>query len=257
MALTFNSSSQGLRLPFGDLQQPCSMAIWFRDTNGTNNDRNMFQIADTSVSSRLFRLSVTGANAIRFVNSWGTGVDTDSTTTYSTNVWNHALVTVPATNETNIWLNNGGIGTNSTDTGTVANIDEIALGYENDSSPGDTWIGDLAECGIWNVELTEASRIMLAAGVSPRFVQPESLVYYAPCVRDKISIMGENSGVMTDTAANVTVSEHPRIIYPYSPRINTFAVAAPAGGRIMSSLANNGGLAGMGGLAGKGGGLAG
>ena len=33
--------------------------------------------------------------------------------------------------------------------------------------------------------------------------------------------------------------------------------AAPAGGRVMSSLANHGGLAGMGGIAGKGGGLAG
>ena len=35
------------------------------------------------------------------------------------------------------------------------------------------------------------------------------------------------------------------------------AAAAPAGGRIMSSLAASGGLAGMGGIAGAGGGLAG
>lgn len=40
-------------------------------------------------------------------------------------------------------------------------------------------------------------------------------------------------------------------------RIKETITTAPAGGRIMSSMAGHGGLAGMGGIAGQGGGLAG
>lgn len=45
-------------------------------------------------------------------------------------------------------------------------------------------------------------------------------------------------------------------ILPGTALITEKPAAAPAGGRIMSSLANHGGLAGLGGIAGKGGGLA-
>ena len=52
-----------------------------------------------------------------------------------------------------------------------------------------------------------------------------------------------------------TEGEHVRVFYPALPFITTLPAAVS--GRIMSSLANSGGLAGMGGIAGVGGGLAG
>ncbi len=60
-------------------------------------------------------------------------------------------------------------------------------------------------------------------------------------ISGRVVHFSENKTFMT--AGGVVVSEQ--------------AIAAPAGGRIMSSLTNGGGLAGNGGLAGKGGGLAG
>lgn len=217
MARTFNGSSQGLRLAFGDLPQPCSIACWFRDTSGSNNDRNLVQICDTASSSANYRMSrsQTAANSIRVFGTFVGTSTVDSTTTYTTNEWNHSIATFDV-DDVNIYLNNGGAGNSTASYGSPipGSIDEISIGLENDASPGDTWLGDIAEVGVWAAELTAESRAMLAAGISPKFVQPEDLVYYAPLVRDLNSIMGENSGVLTDTAANTTVSVHPRIYYP-------------------------------------------
>jgi hypothetical protein len=68
---------------------------------------------------------------------------------------------------------------------------------------------------------------MLAAGFSPLFVRPQSLVAYWPLIRDNDN---DIVGGYDMTAYNTpTVAAHPPVIYPVSPHVTYFAGAAPEG----------------------------
>jgi len=67
-----------------------------------------------------------------------------------------------------------------------------------------------AEVGIWNAALTAAEVAALAKGVTCDQIRPQSLVFYAPLVRDLV----DQKGGLTITNNNgATIANHPRI-YP-------------------------------------------
>ena len=73
--------------------------------------------------------------------------------------------------------------------------------------------GQIGEVGMWNVALTAAEILVLAAGYSPLLVRPESLVSYVPLVnndpyQDHFDNAAFTVGGTPDTAA------HPPIIKP-------------------------------------------
>ena len=70
--------------------------------------------------------------------------------------------------------------------------------------------GQIAEVGIWNVALTAAEIASLSKGMTCDKVRPESLVFYAPLVRDLIDAKG---GLAITNNNGATVAPHPRI-YP-------------------------------------------
>jgi len=70
--------------------------------------------------------------------------------------------------------------------------------------------GQIAEVGIWNAALTAAEIASLANGMTCEKIRPQSLVFYAPLVRDLIDQKG-GLAITNNNAA--TVSNHPRI-YP-------------------------------------------
>jgi hypothetical protein len=68
--------------------------------------------------------------------------------------------------------------------------------------------GNVAEVGIWNDVLTAAEIASLAKGMTCDKIRPQSLVFYAPLVRDLI----DQKGGLTITNNNgATVTEHTRV----------------------------------------------
>jgi len=68
--------------------------------------------------------------------------------------------------------------------------------------------GQIAEVGIWNAALTAAEIASLAKGMTCDKVRPQSLVFYAPLVRDLI----DQKGGLTITNNNAaTVADQPRV----------------------------------------------
>lgn len=67
--------------------------------------------------------------------------------------------------------------------------------------------GDIAEVGVWDIDLTAAEVASLAKGVSPALVRPQSLVTYLPLIRDVIDVRAANG--FTDV--NTTAANHPRV----------------------------------------------
>jgi hypothetical protein len=65
-----------------------------------------------------------------------------------------------------------------------------------------------AEVGIWNAALTAAEVAALAKGMTCDKIRPQSLVFYAPLVRDLV----DQKGGLTITNNNgATVANHPRV----------------------------------------------
>ena len=186
---------------------PLTLACWFRPTN----------VADTRYVLSLGAATANGAHSIyQSVNNLY-AVSTDTSSNQSaisisglSNTWIHVCAVFSANNNRQIYAN-GTAGTANTSTRNPANIAAFRIGsvFYN-GAIGYYANANIAEVGIWNAALTAAEIAPLAKGMTCDKVRPESLVFYAPLVRDLI----DQKGGLTITNNNAaTVAAHPRI-YP-------------------------------------------
>jgi hypothetical protein len=130
-----------------------------------------------------------------------------SSINYSANQWNHACGVFESATSRKAYVNGGneGINTNSANFGTITSayiatrIIGTAGGFMN---------GPIAEVGIWNAALTVAEIASLAKGMTCDKVRPQSLVFYAPLVRDLVDVKGGLAITNNNTA---TVANHLRV----------------------------------------------
>ena len=105
---------------------------------------------------------------------------------------------------------NGNVGTTEARDGvSVSGINRILIGARtSEGTIGQYHGGQLAEVGIWNVALTAAEIASLAKGMTCDKVRPQSLVFYAPLIRDLQDVRGGLTITNNNTA---TVANHPRV----------------------------------------------
>ena len=182
-----------------------------------------------------------------------------STSAVSTGTWHHVAMTIDGTNF-RVWLDGANEGSMSAgasytgyDTPKFA-ICGLPAALDDGESTRTRLNGKIAEFCIWDAALTTGEMGALASGAAPVMVRPSSIVGYWPLMLGgERPIGGADELTLTSSPPK---SNHPRIIMP-SAQVLQFPQPAAPTGRVMSSLAKNGGLAGKGGIAGKGGGLAG
>lgn len=160
---------------------PFSMGVWFKPDDADGNDVLM-DIGDAS-SDPVFRMQLAGNAAGDFISfncfSGGWGV-ASTTTGYSAATWHYAFAVAASSTDRKIYLDGGGVGSN-TDDKTPTGIDTFGLAGEfNQSGPVARLDGALAHAAIWDVALTAADAVVLAAGMSPWMVSPADLVAYWP-----------------------------------------------------------------------------
>ena len=68
--------------------------------------------------------------------------------------------------------------------------------------------GTISEAAIWSVALTDAEIASLAKGFSPRRIRPQSLVFYAPLLRN---LQDLRKGLALTAVNSPTVANHPRV----------------------------------------------
>lgn len=95
-------------------------------------------------------------------------------------------------------------GTSSSPTGTNA----IYVGVRNSNGLGFFAGGAIADVAVWNVALTDAEIASLAKGFSPRRIRPQSLVFYAPLLRN---LQDLRRGLALTAVNSPTVANHPRV----------------------------------------------
>jgi hypothetical protein len=131
----------------------------------------------------------------------------DTTSGYTANTWNHACGVATSATSRTVYLNGGSAATNAVNVSPVR-LTTLAIGSRFVSSYGGFANALIAEVGIWNAALTADEIASLAKGMNCDKVRPQSLVFYAPLVRDLIDAKG---GLTITNNNGATVANHPRV----------------------------------------------
>jgi hypothetical protein len=184
------------------------MACWFNPNNTTSN-LTLLSINSESGSGERYGLFALGGLTGDPLRADTNGNNNAQTTVgFQASTWQHAAGVWADTNSRTVYLNGGNDVTN---TGTVVPSGLVATNIGARFSFGAYGLfmaGLIAEVGIWNVALTADEIASLAKGMTCDKVRPQSLVFYAPLVRDLIDAKGGLTITNNNTA---TVANHPRV----------------------------------------------
>jgi hypothetical protein len=209
MAYQFTTaSSQYLRVPSAVVTTtPLTMACWFNPNNTTSNLALVCINGEIGAADRygLFALGGVAGDPLRADTNGNFSAQT--TVGFQASTWQHAAGVWPDTNSRTVYLN-GGNSVTHTGLATPASLAATAIGARFSGSYGLFMAGLIAEVGIWNAALTAAEIASLAKGMTCDKVRPQSLVFYAPLVRDLIDAKGGLTITNNNTA---TVANHPRV----------------------------------------------
>jgi hypothetical protein len=212
MAYDFNGSNQSLTMSSASVSSlPVTMACWF-NSRSNSAIQVLVCITPSAASDARYFVAARGDLAGDPIHVSGNNVSgrANSTTGYSTNTWHHACGIVESATSRTIYLDGGSSATNTVFTAT-ANFFNQTIGAQRvngGSPPASLTNGLIAEVGIWDVALTPEEIASLAKGMTCDKVRPQSLVFYAPLVRDLIDAKGGLTITNNNTA---TVANHPRV----------------------------------------------
>lgn len=205
MARNFNGTSARIHISSAVVSAtPYTMACWFRTTSmahlGTLISVN--NTAPANYAGLWFRGDVAG-DPVDILIEEGKGQNTARSTTGCTSgQWHHACGVFSSSTSRTVYLDGGSSATDNASTTPSLNRTEIGAWRTS------LWFsGDIAEVGIWDIDLTAAEVASLAKGVSPALIRPQNHVAYLPLIRDTHEIV--NATGFTDV--NTTAANHTRV----------------------------------------------
>jgi hypothetical protein len=213
MAYEFNGSGQYLNTASTPVTAfPMTLAAWFYPDANTQNYALMSVTDNAETSSNRIGITVLGAVAgdpvQAFVQTAAATGTANSTAAFTSGAWNHACGVFESTTRRTVYLDGANSATNNTSVSPTG-VDRIRIAARFlTGAPGLYFDGRIAEVGIWNAALTAAEIASLAKGMTCDKVRPQSLVFYAPLVRDLVDTKGGLTITNNNTA---TVANHPRV----------------------------------------------
>jgi hypothetical protein len=182
---------------------PFTIACWAW-VNNISSTKALVSLNQNSGTNR-FVMSVAHA-ILRFGDS-GTG-GAIATGTVAANTWFHACAVEASTTSRFCYRDGANAGQNTTFRNPTL-INALNIGTTiNTGSITQLLAGRIAEVGIWNAALTAEEVASLAQGMTCEKIRPQSLVFYAPLVRNLID---QKSGLTITNNNGATVTQHPRV----------------------------------------------
>lgn len=206
MAYTFDSSlDQNIDTSSSPVtSRPMTLAAWF-NTASTSGSLVSNQIKTFPAG---FHLSLDSQKVSALISNGLFGPSVNGATNYTLNSWQHGCV-VFGTSNTFVYLNGTQDASGAAGAYSQPSPDNIAMARRDFfSGTSIYYTGQLAEAGIWSVELTDAEIASLAKGMTCEKVSPQNLVFYAPLVRNLIDYSG---GLVLTNNNSATVSNHTRV----------------------------------------------
>jgi hypothetical protein len=190
-----------------------TIACWVYPT-AVQNDRAAIGVGDGGTHRNAMQHNIASGVPQMAAVSGGSGTlrTTGSSSSYGggtpVDQWTHCAGVFNSSTSRTIYV--GGIlrATNSLDCGSQNNFTEILIGARRATTISLYYTGRLADVGIWSVALDAAEIASLADGMTCDKVRPQSLVFYAPLVRDLQDVRGGLTITNNNTA---TVASHPRV----------------------------------------------
>lgn len=216
---------------------PVTMACWYRvDSVSSSMGLMCLRSAANGALRLAYRGDLVNDPIYAVVRTTG-GMFADASVDsgVAANTWAHAAAVFASTTSRTAYTNGtaGTTDTTSRDAGT--SINTVDVGHIGTATPLD---GQVAEAAVWTVALTTAEIALLADGLSPLFVRPQSLAFYAPLF-GRAGAGGEEEdwvgGAPLTATGSPTVTDHPRIIYPRR-RSMIFVPAAVSGAPTITAL---------------------
>jgi hypothetical protein len=189
---------------------PLTLACWVYKTNVSDASSSLIQIGNAVAASSAFTLIHNVTNNTIRANAQQTGGTAQvaiSTGGLTNNTWGHACAVFESSTSRIAYCNGGNSGTN-TGSATPADLTRVLIGASWFGSLTNYVNGLIADCGIWNAALTADEIASLAKGMTCDKVRPQSLVFYAPLVRELQDVKGGLTITNNNTA---TVANHPRV----------------------------------------------
>lgn len=188
---------------------PWTLSGWF---NADTNFCRFFAITDVSTNDNFWIAFLLSGNT---VFSAGDSVDSGtstSTTTYSANTWNAYAAVLESSTDRRVYLNAGGVGSESTDI-TPTGLDTSTAGKLS-RLVGDDYQNavQLAQLAIWDVGLTTTELASLAVGFAPEDIRPGSLVMILRLFRD--SLLDEIGGTVWALDNAPAITDNPPNLIP-------------------------------------------
>jgi hypothetical protein len=210
MAYNFNGVSQSITTGATVTAYPFTIAAWFNRNVSPSGTPLFLTTVDFSGGTQFHGIALdAGSNNVSARTNSGGSLDTAiSTTTFTTNEWNHAAGVFDSSTSRIVYLNAGGASTGGTNL-TPSSINNTTIGGRYASgSLGNFANALIAEVGIWNTSLTQPEIASLSKGMTCNLVRPQSLVFYAPLIRNLVDVKGGLTLTNNNTA---TVANHPRV----------------------------------------------
>jgi hypothetical protein len=213
MAYDFNGTNQRLSTASAPATNvPLTMACWFK-TDSVTVDQTLVYITNSAANPSRFALFIAGTSVGDPLRAFVAGTNNTPSAildfgTVTAGSWSHAAGVFTSATSRRAYLNASESSENTANVG-AATMSSMEIGARSDF--GNTALfmeGQIAEVGIWNVALTAAEVASLADGMTCDKVRPQSLVFYAPLVRDLIDVKG---GVTITNNNTATVANHPRV----------------------------------------------
>ena len=185
---------------------PMTICAWLNPkTTVSGVGRSIVQIessGSTFHGNYLLFSSSDGVNNILKADAYGassTFTGASGPSTFTTNQWVHCAGVFTSTTSRQAYLNGTPGSVDTANCNAQDSAVRLIIGYQT--------LSEVAEISVWNVALTAAEIASLAKGVTCDKVRPQSLVFYAPLIRNLQDVRGGRT--MTTSAA--TVANHPRI----------------------------------------------
>jgi hypothetical protein len=185
------------------------MFCWF-NIDGTATFNTLMAIQRSATTAEWWRLRArNGQPLLMLLQNNATEFSVQTSTSCSINVWQSACAVEYSSSNRAIFLNGAGKGTNTT-TRAPASVNRTTVGLLRGTFAGEGTNGLIAHPAIWNAALDDAEVAMLAAGMSPLRVRPQSLVMYLPHLgRNSAEIDIMNARTLTVTGAAASSNEPP------------------------------------------------
>lgn len=216
MAYQFTAaSSQYLSAPDTaslDITGAITLAAWVK-SSGSYGTRGIVSKFETATNNRSYALYINASGQlVTAFSPSGTSanVRTDTGSTILGTNWRHVAVTFVASTSVALYVN-GATESTSNNGVTIPSAlfngtAPLWIGAVATTSP--LWDGLIAEAAIYSAALTAAEIASLAKGMTCDKIRPQSLVFYAPLVRN---LQDAKGGLTITNNGGATVATHPRV----------------------------------------------